>query len=255
MLDEIKQLIQIREEYCIVRSVASREIGITESALYRLENGNSEKPKPQTLLKIRAYIERIKKEHDEAMKSDIEKATDPILDFINSSFELIPWPSSARRFQPTIEREGLLFHSIFLKNLTTITDEKKDVAIDVIEQLCRTGHLKCFGLIISHKISDEDFKIRFELGRGERDLSNRLEIKIVRLYRYAPLTEQERGAREVILNIRERIESERIKKDEWFETRYGSSDGHTTEFLIRRQEREESMEQREAILSLKDKKK
>lgn len=254
MLDEIRTLINLREQHCIVLSKAAQGIGVTESCLFRLEHGNSHKPKPATLLKIREYISLIKKQHDEEAKSDIEKAIPIILDQINSSYELIPWPSKPRKFQAMVEREGLLFHSVYLRKLTELTGASEDVVIDSLENLCRTGRVKIFGLTISHKIADDNFRIRCELGRGERSLLNRLEIKVVRLYRFLPLRKEELKAKEVLLDIRKIIEGERLKKQRFFDKRHGHADGHVTEFQLRREEREEAAEERDSILSLRNRK-
>lgn len=247
MIPEIEELIKFRDEHAIVARIASYKIGITERSLIRLEQ-NHNQPKPETLKKIRNYLKREKAKIRREEERQVESIKIPLLELINSEgSEFIPKPLKSGRYQPSVEKNGILLHSVFLKNLVETLKTDESIIIKTLEILASEGRIKIFKLTISNKgPADNNFRIRCELGIGERDIHTS-KITVLRLFKDDPLIEEE--LKEVILNLGERISYERKRKHDFFQKKYGGvGDGSAVEKMLRKEDEKDARIIRDALL-------
>lgn len=248
MVPEIEELKKFRDENCIVARVASRDIGITERHLYRLER-NAHRPKPDTLEKIKNYLKTKKAEMEKWRKKQIETIESPLLELINSGeYQFLPKPIKPGRYQPQVEKNGVLYHSVYLKNLVPGLKQTEEIIIKTLEALTHEGRIKIHKLSIAPQPANNDIRIHCEVGTGQRDLISS-QVTETRLYKDVPLDIEELKSKGIILNLDRQIKDMRKRKHASFQKKYGMiSDGSAIEKQLRLEDEFDRRKEREELI-------
>jgi hypothetical protein len=126
-----------------------------------------------------------------------------------------------------LKEAGLLWNSFLLSDIRDWIgkDAQSDgPLLDILDSLVQKGKLLIFRAEIRREDHFNDIHFVSEVGKGFRQWNdNCREVVPVRLYSERPLTKKEREKPFAILNIRERVEQIRKRRDEHFQRRFGIS--------------------------------
>lgn len=248
MIEIVERLKKAREKYCLTLFDVSLQTGIRERVLWSWER-NNHKPQKVHIEKITKFLIELEKEKKMEEKKQIQSLKIPLVELINNGeYEFIAMPKKPGKYQPDIERNGVLWHSIYTKKLVSGLEQSEEIIIGALEMLACEGRIKIHGLSIAPTPADSDIRVRCEIGCGQRDLLNS-QITTTRLYKDVPLDQEELKSKEIILNLGEQILDMRKRKFEHFQAIYGViSDGSAIERQLRLEDEEDKRKFEDAII-------
>lgn len=160
-------------------------------------------------------------------EKEIRRIKKVILEQIQSAFDFVPYELPEIYCGPR-EESGLLWRRFLLSDVRTwcgLSETDDPVLLSVLDDLAKRGKLKFFSIQLTRDMNHNDCGFACELGKAKRTLGyTDIVTTVERLYSKKPLTKREMKEPHIILNIRERVEQIRERRNQIFRQRFGEAD-------------------------------
>lgn len=158
---------------------------------------------------------------------EIKRIKRIILEQIQSNFDFVRHDDIPEIEVSASEVTGLLWRRFRLSDVRIwceLSEAHDDLLLSALDDLAKKGKLKFFSIRLTKEMNINDIGFACELGKGTRTLGFvNVKLTVSRFYSKEPLKKKERDEH-TILNVKERVEQIRAKRNEYFAQRFGKID-------------------------------
>lgn len=191
----IGELKSVREKFAITMLEISQGCGVTERSVIAWLNNNS-KPYAQHLVKIEAFVKRIKAKAKADEKREIERCKALILNEIYNGLDYVFFsrPRPGERYSEGTYPTGVAQKTVSLMSLSKICERilNDSIILEALDNLAEQGLLKVISIFIPRRKLFERLTLELEIAEAIRHIpAQDVAMEIKRVYRDQPLSQEE----------------------------------------------------------------